>query len=214
MSFLVLAAAGTGSRFGSGIPKQFLPLDGRPVYLHGLATLREHCRGGVVVVPRGWVREVRREVAKLGWPGGLEVVAGGAERQDSVWRGLERLAGEDEIVLVHDAARPFLCAALAERVLEGARRHGACLPALPVADTVKEVEGSKVVRTLDRTRLRLVQTPQGFRLGLLKAAFEQAIRDDFTGTDEASLVERTGHPVHVVDGDPANVKITWPGDLN
>ncbi len=214
MNYLILAAAGTGARFGSEIPKQFQSLDGRPLYLHSLATIEPFCQSGAVVVPPDWVERVRRELESLSWKERFQVVAGGAERQQSVWRGLRGLAAREGLVLVHDAARPFVSAALVQQNLRGAEQRGACIPAVAVADTIKEVEGSRVRRTLDRGTLRAVQTPQGFRLDLLISAFESAIKEGFIGTDEATLVERLGEPVAVVPGEQGNKKITWPEDLH
>lgn len=210
---LILAAAGTGSRFGSEIPKQFTELQGRPLYLHALEAFLPLCAQVVVVLPESWKEEVERRLRAFGVDGRLTIESGGAERQDSVERGLLRLGPEIETVLVHDAARPFCTPELIQRVVEGTRRHGACIPALPVPDTIKEVSQEKVVRTLDRSTLRLIQTPQGFRRRLLIDAFRAARESGFFGTDEASLVERLGTPVHVVEGEAANVKITWKEDL-
>jgi len=114
---------------------------------------------------------------------------------------------------VHDAARPYVTANLITLVIEEARRSGACIPGLPVSQTVKEVAGSRVIRTLDRTSLVLAQTPQGFRRNILLQAFERAEKDGFYGTDESILVERIGLPVSVVEGEPRNIKITFKQDV-
>lgn len=210
---LVLAAAGWGRRFGSELPKQFLPLDGAPVYLHALRTFLPHCTSAAVVVPEAFRQQVEAEVGAVAGGERVTVREGGSRRQDSVVRGLEALPPQAQLVLVHDAARPHCSAELITRVIEGAREHGACIPALPVSDTVKEVEDSQVVRTLDRSRLYRVQTPQGFRREILMEAFRRAARDGFLGTDESSLVERLGRPVRVVEGEASNRKITWKEDL-
>jgi len=118
-----------------------------------------------------------------------------------------------EIVLVHDAARPFVTPALIKRVVDESRRSGACIPAIPVNQTVKEVAGSTILRTLDRSRLVLAQTPQGFRREILLQAFARAEEDGFYGTDESILVERIGIPVSVVEGEPGNIKITFRHDV-
>lgn len=210
---LILVAAGSGTRFGSEIPKQFTLLRGKPLYQHAWEPFASRVDEGVVVVPQGWQVRVREELGRLPRAAGLAVEVGGPERQDSVQLGLLRLSPAVRTVLVHDAVRPFVSAGLVQRVLEATLRHGACIPALPVAETVKRVARDRVVETLDRGQLYLVQTPQGFEVGLLRRAFEQARRDDFRGTDEASLVERLGAPVHVVEGEPGNVKVTWRNDL-
>ena len=117
------------------------------------------------------------------------------------------------MVLIHDAARPFVSSQLIARVIEKTSRHHACVPVLPVGETIKEVESERVVRTLDRQCLRFAQTPQGFEINLLKRAFETALREDFHATDEATLVERLGEPVYVVTGESGNIKVTWKEDL-
>jgi len=208
---LILAAAGAGSRFGSSVPKQFLPLDGVPVYFRSLEPFERLVDHAVIVVPGDWKDRVACETLER-WQGRILVETGGDQRQDSVRRGLLALPSV-EIVLVHDAARPYVSADLIKLVIEEARRSGACIPGLPVSQTVKEVAGSGVVRTLDRTRLVLAQTPQGFRRDILLQAFERAERDAFYGTDESILVERIGLPVSVVEGEPRNIKITFKQDV-
>jgi 2-C-methyl-D-erythritol 4-phosphate cytidylyltransferase len=142
----------------------------------------------------------------------LDVVAGGAERQDSVWLGLHA-AGAPEWVLVHDAVRPFITPELVARVLAGAARTGAATCGLPVRDTVKRVQEALVESTLDRAGLWLVQTPQAFRRELLWEAHDKARRDGYAGTDDAVLVERLGGRVAMVPGLAENLKITTPEDL-
>lgn len=210
---LVLAAAGTGSRFGSDTPKQFLPLEGKPLYLHALEHFSSFFETAVIVIPDGWEEKVETQVKSLSCRDRLILETGGPERQDSVYRGLNRLGEEIEIVLVHDAARPYTSENLISRVIEQTRLYRACVPVLPVTDTLKEVSDGRVVRTVDRGGLSLVQTPQGFQMNLLKKAFEQAIQDGFYGTDEASLVERLGSEVYVVPGESSNLKITCKEDL-
>jgi len=208
---LILAAAGEGSRFGSTVPKQFLPLDGVPVYLRSLESFQALVDHAVVVVPAEWKDRVSRETEER-WQDRVRVQVGGDQRQDSVRLGLLSLPSV-EIVLVHDAARPFVTLCLIQRVIAESRRSGACIPALPVSQTVKEVAGSTIVRTLDRSRLVLAQTPQGFRRDILLEAFHRAEEDAFYGTDESMLVERIGIPVSVVEGEPGNIKITFRQDM-
>jgi 2-C-methyl-D-erythritol 4-phosphate cytidylyltransferase len=141
------------------------------------------------------------------------VVAGGATRQDSVWNALNAAPASVEIVLVHDAVRPFIDRRLIDAVVAEAAAHGAAICALPIAETVKRVRDGAVVETLDRSELWSVQTPQGFRTALLREAHDKARRDGVVGTDEAMLVERLGHVVRVVPGLAGNVKITTPEDL-
>jgi 2-C-methyl-D-erythritol 4-phosphate cytidylyltransferase len=169
------------------------------------------------VVPEGAdgaLEELRRD-----WSGSAELlgaVSGGETRQDSVAcgiRALARVVENAEWVLVHDAARCLVLPEDAEAVLACARETGAAIPVVPVADTVKEVEGERVVRTLDRSRLVATQTPQAFRVSLLREALEKAERDGFLGTDCASLVERLGVAVRTTPGRPENYKVTGPSDL-
>ncbi len=207
---LILAAAGSGTRAGGTVPKQFLTFRGRPLYQASLETLLPWVDRAVVVVPPAFVQRTSDEVADLDAER-LVVIAGGTTRQESVRLGLSQLTDVDWI-LVHDAARPLVSADLVRRVLAGTRRWGACLPVVPISDTVKEVREGRVTRTLSRDQLALAQTPQGFAAGLLRRAMEAAVREGLTATDEAALVERFGE-VHTVDGEAGNVKITWPEDI-
>lgn len=210
---LVLAAAGSGSRFGSDIPKQFIPLEGKPLYLHSLERFSSFFEVAVLVLPEGWKEKVETQVRSLSYRDRLILEIGGPRRQDSVYQGLNRLGKDIEMVLVHDAARPFTSSELISSVIEQTRQHEACVPVVPVRDTLKQVSDGRIVRTLDREGLSLVQTPQGFEIKLLKRAFQQAIQDGFYGTDEATLVERLGSTVHVVAGESSNLKVTCKEDL-
>jgi 2-C-methyl-D-erythritol 4-phosphate cytidylyltransferase len=165
-----------------------------------------------VVATEASIDRVRELVATYGLGQVSAVVAGGLKRQQSVALGLQALRRCD-VVLVHDGARPLVTADIIERVVEAAVEHGAAVPAVPVRDTIKRVDGDRVVETLNRDELRAVQTPQGFRYELLVQAHERAREEGFYGTDDATLVERLGHPVAVVPGSPENLKITTPEDL-
>jgi 2-C-methyl-D-erythritol 4-phosphate cytidylyltransferase len=160
--------------------------------------------------PRERLRRAGGGAAARSWPW----FAGGKRRQDSVVRGFERLkSGPGDIVLVHDGVRPLVGPEIISRVLAKARECGAAVAAIPVEDTVKETDGGLVVRTLERGNLRRSQTPQAFVHAVLKRALTKARDDGFYGTDEAALVERTGHPVAIVPGDRRNIKITTASDL-
>jgi 2-C-methyl-D-erythritol 4-phosphate cytidylyltransferase len=153
-------------------------------------------------------------VARFAFTKVKAVVAGGSERQASVRLGLEAcLAADEDLILVHDGVRPLLTADCIDRLLPVAARFGACILAVPVKDTIKEVAAGVVQGTPDRQRLWQVQTPQVFRLGLLRRAHRQAQRDGYLGTDDAALVERLGEVVAVVEGDYRNIKITTTEDL-
>jgi 2-C-methyl-D-erythritol 4-phosphate cytidylyltransferase len=210
---LVLAAAGSGQRFGSEIPKQFIEFEDRPLYLHAFARVAPFCRDHVIVASPDQVERVREQLRQQRDCQNARVVAGGSTRQESVWNGVQALHPEVSRVLIHDGVRPFVSPELVERVLRALDTCGACVPARLATETIKQVEGRLVVRTLDRSRLVLVQTPQGFERRLLTRALEWALRQGIQGTDEAYLVEQLGETVVWVEGDPANLKITWPDDL-
>jgi 2-C-methyl-D-erythritol 4-phosphate cytidylyltransferase len=210
---VIIPAAGSGSRSGRNIPKQYVELGGEPVLAHTLRAFAglPGCAEIIVAIDEEW-RAVAERCGR-----GIELarfVAGGTERQHSIANALAALAGRPELVLVHDAARPCIAPALAERVAVAAALHGAAIPALPINETVKRVDAAGViVETIPRSDLRAAQTPQGFRRELLERAYAHASRTALLGTDDASLVEALGEPVHVVEGDPANIKITLPEDF-
>ncbi len=215
---LVLVAAGKGCRFGGNVPKQFLLLDEKPVYLSSLRKFVPFTNRITVVVPDNWVKQVcdqlirfREESAQHAC---IQVIAGGSTRQESVLKGLQSLRGQCSHVLVHDAVRPFVSRALIARVISGMFEHGAAIPMEPVTDTVKVVKGNMVVETLDRSVLRQAQTPQGSEFRQLLDASEKAAADGFMGTDESSILERLDLPVFVVEGEKSNIKITWKEDLD
>jgi len=210
----VVVAAGRGERFGGAVAKQFEEIGGSSLIAHSVAALvsRAAVAGVVVVAPRGELGEERGSLLRR-LPGVLDVVAGGLSRAASVRNGVERVR-EFPFVLVHDAARPLASPALVEAVIEATREHGAAVPAIPVSDTVKEDDGSGfAARTLERSRLRLAQTPQGARTSWLLEALERAAEQGTEVTDEASALEGAGRRVRLVPGDPANIKITTPEDL-
>ncbi len=214
MTGLVLAAAGSGSRFSSRTPKQFLRMGGERLYRLALDPFLPFLDEAVILVPDEWIETVRQELSfRSAGDRKLRVAPGGRHRQDTVSRGLQLLSPGVEIVLVHDAARPYVDARLISRVIRAVQRGNAAVPVLKIRDTVKEVVSGRVVRTLERERLGLAQTPQGFPAAVLKQAVRQAGHDHFYGTDEASLVERIGVEVQAVEGDPANLKVTFEGDL-
>jgi 2-C-methyl-D-erythritol 4-phosphate cytidylyltransferase len=210
----ILVAAGRGERMGAERPKAFLGLAGEPLLLKAARVFEAapSVDGIVAVVPVDEIETARSLLTPLGKLRG--VVAGGVRRQDSVLEGLKQAPeGFEGVVLVHDAARPLVDAALIEAVVRAAEEGGAALPVLDLVDTVKRVRDGRVVETLDRTELGGAQTPQGFRFRLLVDAYEAAFRDRVVLTDEAMAMERLGHPVIAVPGSPRNRKITTPEDL-
>jgi 2-C-methyl-D-erythritol 4-phosphate cytidylyltransferase len=211
---VLVPAGGVGARMGLRTPKQFLRLDGNTILARTLRHFTSHPAVSAIVVaaPAAHVARTRVLLARRRQPS-VTVVAGGATRQDSVWCALQETPSDADIVIVHDAVRPFITRALIDAVVSAAVAGGAAICALPIAETVKRVTDGLVEATVDRTGLWAVQTPQAFRAALLREAHEKARRDGVVGTDEAMLVERMGHPVRVVPGLPGNVKITTPDDL-
>lgn len=212
----VIVAAGRGSRMRTAVSKQFLPLGGKPVWVHSAEVMdrMEETEEVVIVVPWDEVERVRSAAAEYGLRKVTAVVPGGKDRQESVHAGITALSERTEWVMVHDAARPFVSEELIRRVQAAARECGAAVPGVPAKDTIKRADAEGFVEeTPDRSRLWAVQTPQAFRFALLRHAHEQALRDGYVGTDDASLVERIGERVRIVTGDDRNLKLTTPEDL-
>lgn len=218
MNSAIIVAAGTGQRMGGAIRKQYLPLDGVPILGR---TLSLFAASGLfdeiaAVVPAEDLDYCRSHLlAPLNLREQVHLVAGGSERQESVQCGLARCRGADhDLVLIHDGVRPFLDKERLRICLAETARHGACVLGHPEADTLKRVSREGVIiRTHPRKGLWRVQTPQGFRLGLIRAAHRRAREEGFIGTDDAQLVERIGAPVRVIANSPLNIKITHPDDL-
>ena len=213
----VIAAAGQGKRFGDGLPKQFLPLGGKPVLAYSIETFSNSDLIGeiIIVVPDDWARAVKTNIVdRFAFPKVTKIIPGGSERQDSVLNGFNSLSGKPDIVAVHDGARPLVSIELLEEVIREASACGAALAALPSNDTIKKSSPDLYVdSTVARESLWSAQTPQAFRYDLLKNALSKAAEDGFRGTDESLLVERTGVKVKIVKGSPYNIKITTPEDL-
>jgi 2-C-methyl-D-erythritol 4-phosphate cytidylyltransferase len=219
----ILPAAGLGTRMGAGTPKQFLELGGEPLVIFTLRRLAA-CAAitDFILATRGeelTSLEDRVSKARLGRP--ARVVHGGDTRQQSVANALAQVAPETEIVLVHDAVRPFVTPAQIDRLIAEARTRGAAILGIPAIDTVKEVKRASlpedvalITSTIPRERIVLAQTPQAFQYAILREAFARAKQDDVTASDEASLVERIGREVFVVLGSERNLKITRPSDMD
>ncbi len=211
---VIVVAGGAGLRMGAALPKQFLPLGGRPILDRTLAALAASSSVDSIVValpadiPPPW-REAIGQYPKVS-----ATVEGGAERQDSVRNGLAAVPGGTDLILVHDGVRPFVSPGLIQRVLDLAREHGAAVPVVPVSETVKiwNAEGTSLL-TADRTTFMRAQTPQGFQASILMDAYAKALDSGRVGTDDASLVEAAGYPVLSVPGDDRNIKITTPDEL-
>jgi 2-C-methyl-D-erythritol 4-phosphate cytidylyltransferase len=211
----IIPAAGLGIRMGSSVPKQFLLLDGKPILHHTLSVL-DQCsivNEIILVVSEKEVTKAQQEI-QGSHPKVTKIIAGGKERQDSVSNGLQSLDSETDIVVIHDGVRPFVSPGLIRKTVEAACDFGSAITAIPVSDTIKKVNGEgQVERTVDRGGLWRVQTPQTFRVSLLKEAFEKARADNFYGTDESSLIEHLGKEVKVIPGSEFNIKITRSEDL-
>jgi len=200
---------------GGVTPKQFRRLRAKPILVRTVEAFRRSgCFQAIVLtIPAAHIPEASKLLAEHGLAGACHVVQGGETRQDSVRAGLAALDSAIEVVLVHDGVRPLVGQALIADCLAAVRVHGAAIAAIPVKDTIKEADGPVIAKTVDRNRLWRAQTPQGARVELLRQAYLSADRDHFTGTDEASLLERIGCPVAIVEGSESNIKITLPEDI-
>jgi 2-C-methyl-D-erythritol 4-phosphate cytidylyltransferase len=211
----IIPAAGMGIRMGSNVPKQFLLLDGKPILHHTLSVL-DQCSivdEIVLVVSEEEIGKAQHQIQDS-HPKVTKIVMGGKERQDSVHNGLQSLDSETDIVVVHDGVRPFVSPDLIRETVEAARDFGAAIAAIPVSDTIKKVDEEGLVeRTIERSGLWRVQTPQTFQVSLLKEAFAKARGDNYYGTDESSLIEYLGREVKVIPGSEFNIKITRSEDL-
>lgn len=211
----IVVAAGGGQRLAMDIPKAFVRLSGRSMLHYSLRTIAsvESIEEAVVTVPPGMEATARAEAKAAGLEIPVKLAVGGAERQDSVRIALALTSAESELIVVHDAARPFATAMLFEACLQAAGRVGAAVAGLPVSDTLKRVEGRAIRATVGRAGLYQAQTPQAFRRDLLISAHQQADREGVAATDDAELVERLGGEVEVVESSTANLKITTRADL-
>jgi 2-C-methyl-D-erythritol 4-phosphate cytidylyltransferase len=228
---VIIPAAGLGTRMAtptvktrkSAPSKQFTDLGGTPILIHTLRKFAASPRVTEILVALreneiAGFRERLEKQAKDVLQKKVDLVVGGEHRQHSVANALAAVkAADDDIILVHDAVRPFVTSEIIEEVIQGAEKYGAAIAGMPAVDTVKQVErtaeGALITATIPRERVVMAQTPQGFRYSVIRKAFDEAAADEFMGTDEASLVERSGHEVAVVMGSPRNIKITTPNDM-
>ena len=216
MNAAILVAAGKGTRMGAGVDKLFLEVAGRPVVAHTWRRFNDaKCIDEIILVAReGMQPAFEKLAAKFKFQKQFRIVVGGAERQDSVWNGLEALSAAAEIVAIHDAARPCTSEELIEATIKRAGETGAAVAAQPVTDTIKQsADGRFVQRTLDRSRLWSVQTPQTFRVEVIRRALAEARRRKRVFTDDTAACELIGQPVRLVSRVAPNPKVTVPGDL-
>ena len=213
----VIPAAGKGSRMKRGKAKQLIELRGKPILFHTLERLQSIPEIDIIIlaVATDTIDLLRNIIAHYQFHCRCEIVAGGPERQDSVWNGLQQLRSRNvDIVVVHDAVRPFIDRELVVNICHAALQYGAAVPVIRPKDTIKSVNGNGYIHsTLDREKLVMAQTPQGFHFETLLKAYETAHHDGYYGTDDASLVERCGIHVKVIEGSYRNIKITTEDDL-
>lgn len=211
-STVIIAAAGSGKRMGSGMPKQYLRIDGEPILLKTVKAFHsnENVDGIFVVAGKGYEDYCRKMFERAGIR--VTVVTGGAERQDSIFAALQEVKKSgisgDDTVLIHDGARPYVTGRIIDDVVRAAENFGASAACVPVKDSIRRKEGN-----VERKGLYQVQTPQGFRFDIVYDAYEKAYRDGYMGTDDASLVERCGREIEIVQGDYGNIKITTKEDM-
>jgi 2-C-methyl-D-erythritol 4-phosphate cytidylyltransferase len=216
MNSAIIVAAGKGARMGPGVDKLFLEVAGQPVVAHTWRRFDDaRCIGEIILVVRdGQEKRFKELAAKFRFQKPFRIVTGGAERQDSVWNGLEALSPLAEVVAIHDAARPCVGGELIEATVKHAEESGAAVAAQPVTDTIKESsDGRLIERTLDRSRLWAVQTPQTFRVEVIRRALMEVRLRKLIFTDDTAACELIGQPVRLVSRVAPNPKVTVPGDL-
>lgn len=208
----VIVAGGQGLRMQNAVPKQFLPLNGKPILYYSIKAFMEAVPGIriVLVLPKAHFSYANSVLQHFTSGIDITIVEGGANRFESVKNGLKETR-ETDIIFVHDGVRPLLSAQLIATCLAAAKAYGNAIPVVPVTDSIRQITGDNDSMTVDRELLRAVQTPQTFQGSVLLPAFEQAYRESFT--DEASVVEQFGIKVHLVAGEKSNLKITTPEDI-
>jgi 2-C-methyl-D-erythritol 4-phosphate cytidylyltransferase len=216
MTSAIIVAAGKGTRMGANVDKLFLELNGCPVVVHTWRRFdQSHDISEIIMVVRDGMQDTFSELAqKHGFNKKFQLIPGGKERQDSVWNGLEALSPDARIVAIQDAARPCTSDALIHATIEAARETGAAVAAEPVSDTIKESsDGSFIQRTVDRSRLWSVQTPQTFQVEIIRRALSEVRRQGLIVTDDTAACELIGQPIKLVHCPGANPKVTRPEDL-
>lgn len=207
---VIVTAGGIGKRMNAKVPKQFLEIEGIPVFIMTLKRIFHLLKPNqtILTMPEGFVADAEKILVIYGMIERVEVIAGGSERFHSVKNALEKI--NQEVVLIHDAVRPFLSKELCNNLLEKMRTNDAAIPVLKVNETLRKIE-NETSRTVDRSQYRIVQTPQAFNTAVIKKAYQQNYNDGFT--DDASVLESMGIDVHLVEGNRENIKITVPEDL-
>jgi 2-C-methyl-D-erythritol 4-phosphate cytidylyltransferase len=210
---VVIPAAGQGKRMNAGKNKLFIELSGIPIIIYTLRVFEndKNCQGIILAINPQEEAYFSELINNYDLKKVKKLVPGGAERQQSVFNGLKHV--DEDIVLVHDGARPFIEEKLIHQLTEAAAQYAGAIVAVPVKDTIKKVQGRSVVETVERSSLWAVQTPQAFRVSVLYKAHQAAEHEQFLGTDDASLLERMGEQVVIIEGDYDNIKITTQEDL-
>lgn len=211
----VIAAAGTGKRIGGDFPKQYLKIADKPVLVYTLEKFdRCHAIDGIVLVVEKEKIDFAKDLFKE-WriKKAVHVIAGGAERQDSIRRALDVLPERAEWIVVHDGVRPFVSLEKIDEVIQAGRDFGAAILAIPEKNTIKKAKDGWVEKTVSRNDIWEIQTPQVFKAEWLKASYAEAFENHYYSTDDAALVEQAGHRVRLVLGEETNIKITSPADL-
>ncbi|MBN1291536.1 MAG: 2-C-methyl-D-erythritol 4-phosphate cytidylyltransferase [Candidatus Latescibacteria bacterium] len=212
----VIVAGGQGLRMGTAVPKQLLKLNGITILERTLIPFTQcpEIKSIVIVAAEAIIEHIKTSISQqLFNSKEVHIVQGGIERQSSVWNGILAVENTADIIVIHDAVRPFITAQLITDSITGAEVYGSVSVMRPIMETVKIVKDDTVIETPDRSTLRITQTPQAFRKNLIIQAHKKAIEDGYIGTDDCMLVERLGYPVHVIEGNDINIKITTPTDL-
>jgi 2-C-methyl-D-erythritol 4-phosphate cytidylyltransferase len=214
MNTAIIVAAGSGTRFKSTTPKQFVEINGKPLLIHTLERFEaaRSVDSVIVVLPEDRIDEFEAIIQRFQPTKIFAVVSGGATRAESVRNGLDAIALDEGVVAVHDGARPLVTPDEIDATIEKAEVTGAACLVAPVTDTIKTINGKEIANTLERDKLRRALTPQAFHVELLRKAFEQAELNEAV-TDECYLVEKLGHPISIVEGSARNIKITQADDL-
>ncbi len=214
---LILTAGGIGSRFNSKVPKQFLPLKGKPLFIYTLENLFKAIDFHTIVItyPNNWKNVLLENMNELPFLGKIEFVEGGSERFYSIWNALQKKSLKfSDIIMVHDAVRPFVTKDLLERLINHIKEFDGVIPGIKIKDTLKKVDENGLVSlTINRENIYAIQTPQTFKTNVLLDAYQKSIEEGKTFTDDAGAVEFAGYKVKVVDGSEYNIKITTPRDF-
>lgn len=213
----IIPAAGIGTRFGGSMPKQFSEYESIPILIHTLKLFERinEVSSVIVAITPSWEEYTNEMVIVHGLKKVNKIIAGGLERQDSVSNALNTIEpNKYDIVLIHDAVRPFVSPELVKKIIITTKEYGAVVPALKPKETIKQIdENGMVIKTLDRNVLCAVQTPQGFKFDIINSAYKKAFENNYYGTDDAALVEYAGYLVKVIDGEETNIKITTQFDI-